>query len=69
VAAPPEERAKDVDVPLPVGIVEDVEQPRIDDGVEPAGSEGIERVTTGDVAAFVVRALEDETTGRMGIAE
>jgi hypothetical protein len=56
-------------VPLPVGIVEDVEQPRVDDGVEPAGSEGIERVTTGDVAAFVVRALEDETTGRMGIAE
>ena len=28
-----------------------------------------ERVTTGDVAAFVVRALEEGTTGRVGIAE
>lgn len=31
--------------------------------------EGGERVTTGDVAAFVVRALEEGSTGRIGIAE
>lgn len=30
---------------------------------------GGERVTTGDVAAFVVRALSEGPTGRMGIAE